>query len=289
MNRAGRNTLTIAVIILIAGVAIAATIRFFQNHASKADEANPIGEEQVQATGAKEDLSLSIDKLVAQEKATMLDSARRAHSHVEMWEVMTSARESLAASATEYQGKIKHLLKGVAGDAYTAERLAFSKWYDYQEVMASEVVTEIWQLYIGGTAGGDMYEMHLYDKAVTDYAEQWILYCVLTQEASVGTYQGSVSMEQILSEKERLINGLQSAYSMIDNDDNWMGLRHNAKELDGYISKDLALFQKWMTTRNALEPLLEPDERTVYASHTGFWMDFYYQCLKGEYIKNHQE
>ena len=288
MKRTDRKTLTIAGILLIAGAVTALSFNYSRLFPPKPEEQRLCGDTQASDFSAQVSTALSIDALVAQEETILLDNARRAHSHVEMWTVMSGIRDSLAASAKDCQHKITPLLKDIALDAYIAERQAYSEWYDYQDVIASEVVTEIWDLYIGGTAGGDMYEKHLYDKAIADYAEQMLLHSCLTKHVSVTPYQGSASMNQILTEKERLINGLQSTYSMIDNEDNWRGLRHNAEELDGYISKDLALFQEWITARNALEPLLEPDVHTIYSSHTRFWMELYYQCLKGGFISNNQ-
>ena len=219
-----------------------------------------------------------------QEQKNMWAAAHRAHSHMEMLEVMEDITDSLLKSSKAFQSKIITLLDGATLDAYRTERKAFAQWYDYQEVIAKEVVVEIWQLYIGGTAGGDLYELHLFDRANADYLEQKNLYDALTKQTFALPYESLATMEQIMAEKEKLIDRLQLTYSIIDNEDNWKSLDHNAKELDKYISKDLTLFQKWITARNALEACLSSDSRTIFSSQTGFWLDLYLKTIQGKYI-----
>ena len=231
----------------------------------------------------------SLDKQIEQRKTVMLDSAQCTYSNAEKWEVIEAFTHAMEDSAATYQSKIDSVLTGPAREAYIAERKAFSNWYDYQSFVASDVVVEIWQLYIGGTAGGTLYEMHLYDRANANMTEQEIIFNALAKQAYAASYQSSATLEDILEAKDSLVAELMSTYSLIDNEDNWRSLDHTAEELDKYISKDLSLFRQWIATRNGFEAYLELNERTIYASHTGFWTDLYYQCLKGAFIGNNQQ
>lgn len=234
-------------------------------------------------------ISPNLSDQAEQGQNAMWEAASLAHSHAEMWEVMEATTDSLCESSKSFQAKIITLLDEAALEAYRTERKAFAQWYDYQEVIAKEVVVDIWQLYIGGTAGGDLYELHLFDRANADYLEQKILYNALTNQTFALPYQASATMEQILSEKERLIDSLKLTYSIIDNEDNWRSLDHNAKELDKYISKDLTLFQKWISARKNLEASLNSDVLTIFSSQTGYWIDLSHQCYKGGFIRNNRE
>ena len=208
----------------------------------------------------------------------MLDNARHARSNFEKGEVMEAATDSLDDSAREFQSMIQSLLSGASLEAYSTEREAFNKWFEYQKVMASEVVVEIWQLYVGGSAGGSLYGRHLYDRANANATEQKILYKALTKEEYAAPYQSSATMGQILSEKDNLINDLTQAYSMIANADIGLSLDHNADELNEFISRDWTLFQQWMSARDSLQRSLEGEVRNIFASQTGFWIDLYHHC-----------
>lgn len=226
----------------------------------------------------------SLDKQIEQRKDVMLDSAQRTYSNAEMWEVIEAFTHAMEDSAATYQSKIDSVLTGPAREAYIAERKAFSNWYDYQSFVASDVVVEIWQLYIGGTAGGTLYEMHLYDRANANMTEQGIVFNALAKQAYAASYQSSATLEDILEAKDSLVAELMSTYSLIDNEDNWRSLDHTADEVDEFITIDLSLFQKWITTRKAFEACLDSDLRSIYASQTGYWLDLYHKTIQGGFI-----
>ena len=146
----------------------------------------------------------SIDKQIEQRKNVLLDSVSRTYTHIEEWNAVTAFTKALEDSSATYQSKIESILIGPAREAYTVERDAFSRWYDYQNVVADNVVDEIWELCIGGTFGGTLYVMHLYDRANANMTEQEILFNALTKKASATLYQSSATMEDIRSAKEQL-------------------------------------------------------------------------------------
>lgn len=229
----------------------------------------------------------ALDKQIGRRKNVMQDSIRNTYTHAEMWDLLEAFTQALEDSAAMYQSKIDSVLTGPVEEAYTAEREAFSKWYDYQEVVASDVIVEIWQLYIGGTAGVTLYEMHHYDRVNANMTEQEILFNALTKHSYAAPYQSNTSMEEILKAKESLVAELKTTYSFIDNEDNWHYLDHTADEVEEFISTDLSLFQKWISSRKNLESLLTPDASTIVSSQTGYWLDLYMQTVRGMFIKEY--
>lgn len=226
----------------------------------------------------------SLDKQIEERKNVLRDSVSRTYTHIEEWNVVTAFTQALEDSSATYQSKIESILIGPAREAYTIEREAFSRWCDYQNVVAYEVVEEIWKLYIGGTFGGTLYVMHLYDRANANMTEQEILFNALTKKAYATLYQSSATMEDIRSAKDRLVAQLKSQYSSIDTEYNWRYLSLTADEVEEYISKDFSLFQEWLSARKALEALLNPDVRNIFSSQTGYWQDMFLQTLSEKYI-----
>jgi hypothetical protein len=228
--------------------------------------------------------SPTIKEQIEQRKAHLLDSTQRTYSHAEMWGVVEDFTQSLIDSSALYQSMIEKLLNKAAFTAYKNEREAFSEWYDYQSTVSSEVVIEIWQLFVGGTAGGTLEVLHLYDRANANVTEQEILYNALTKKTYAAPFQSDATMEQILLIKDSLIDTICTTYSIIDNVDNWRSLDHTDEEIASYISHDYALFQNWISTRSTLEANLDSRIGSIISSQTKFWIDLYLDTLKGRYI-----
>lgn len=226
----------------------------------------------------------SLDKQIGQRKDVLQDSVSRIFIHIEEWNVVKAFTQALDDSSVTYQSKIDSILVGPAREAYTAERDAFSRWYGYQNVVAEDVVQEIWEFYIGGTFGGTLYVMHLYDRANANMTEQEILFNALTKKAYASLYQSSATMEEIRAAKDRLVAQLMSQYSYIDKENDLRYLVHTADEVEEFISKDFSLFQEWISARKTLEALLNPDVSKIFSSQTGYWQDMFLQTLRGKYI-----
>lgn len=226
----------------------------------------------------------SLDKQIGQRKDVLQDSVSRIFIHIEEWNVVKAFTQALDDSSATYQSKIDSILVGPAREAYTAERDAFSRWYGYQNVVAEDVVQEIWEFYIGGTFGGTLYVMHLYDRANANMTEQEILFNALTKKAYASLYQSSATMEEIRAAKDRLVAQLMSQYSYIDKENDLRYLVHTADEVKEFISKDFSLFQEWISARKTLETLLNPDVSKIFSSQTGYWQDMFLQTLRGKYI-----
>ena len=283
MKRIVRNIIVSAGILLLAGIICAINfddIRLFPPKTS-----GPCFKSGKQIGSDDCDIPIpSTDEQVEQQKKVMIDSSQHTYSHAEMWDVINGFTRALEDSASLYQSKIISILNSPGREAYLAEREAYSNWYANQKFMSYHVVCEIWELYIGGTAGGTLECMHPYDRANPNAAEQMILFNALTKQAYAASFQASATMEEILSAKDSLVAELKSTYSLIDNEDNWRSLDHTADEVDEFITIDLSLFQKWITTRKAFEACLDSDLRSIYASQTGYWLDLYHKTIQGGFI-----
>lgn len=122
-----------------------------------------------------------------------------------MWLLEEHTKEK-NTTAESYQSQIQSVLKGAALKAYKAEREAFYDWYEYQEVVSSEVISEIWDLYYGGTAGRSFELKHLHDIAEANAAEQKSLHEALTNKGHASFYTEPAGIESIKAAKERLMN-----------------------------------------------------------------------------------
>ena len=214
-----------------------------------------------------------LDELADMKKSAMLDSVSCARSNAEKRELIVAATASSNAKAEWYQNKIKSYLNKAALKAYNAEREAFKEWYSYQNVIASEVVVELWELYAGGSAGGNYECMHLYDIANANASEQEILYNALSHSVFAEPYEANVTMEQVYSAKDKLVAELKQTYSVINSDTDSRGISHTAEELEDFIDKDLTLFQKWIAARASFSSILGEKTYLLYSSQTGYWID----------------
>ena len=191
-------------------------------------------------------------------------------------------------SAESFQCKILNTLKAAALEAYKKERESFSVWYEYQQIISDEVIGDIWEISAGGSAGWTFQEKHLYDIAKTNAAEQAALYNALIKKPSVQLSTGKDIMEQIESEKEKLVKDYSSFYSQFENigPEGWPAVKNTPAEITEYLDTDLDLFKRWMADRDALESHLKKSLRTYYNSLTEDWKVFFLQEFKEHYIFN---
>lgn len=227
--------------------------------------------------------TLNLSDLAEQQKTVMLDSTRHKYSNAERWDAIRDATRDLICTSANYQTRIRAILEDEALEAYDSERKAFSEWQKYQRTISADVIVEIWELYVGGTAGGSLEIMHPYNVANSDAKEQEILYNALMNTPVAAPFQGSATVEQITEAKDNLISSLSSAYSMFEGKNDWPNISHTAKEEDGFLTEDLKLFKEWIVARERLEPYLQDNVRTIYTSQKGYWLDLLLRNYKGEY------
>lgn len=142
------------------------------------------------------------------QKKNTVDSTTTQHAYFnsEKLEALEDETKEIKATAESYQSQIQSVLKGAALMAYKADRKAFSDWYEYQEVVSSEVISEIWDSYYGGTAGRSFELKHLHDIAEANAAEQKSLHEALTNKGHASFYTEPAGIESIKAAKERLMN-----------------------------------------------------------------------------------
>ena len=204
-------------------------------------------------------------------------------SNAEKKGFVTNATVALDDTAEAFQAKIQGVLPRSVISAYKAERSCFSAWYAYQQTVSQEVVGDLWELYAGGSAGSSFQAMHLYDIANANAAEQEILYGAMAGKSSPEMCCEHASFRQIDSAKVQLCLEFRGLYSQHENigPEGWPEVTIVPEKLDTLLDTDVELFGKWMSARDALEPLLDEGVRDLYASHTAYWR---YVCRK-----NYQE
>ena len=163
---------------------------------------------------------------------------------------------------------------------------SFSAWYEYQNTISEEVVSDIWELYAGGSAGGTFQERHLYDIAKANASEQAALYEALIKRPSNNQCRVEVTMQQIESAKEKLVTDYSELYSQYENigPDGWPKVDNTPTQISEYLDKDLALFNKWMADREILESLLKRKLRTYYESLSADWKSLYLNKYNEHFI-----
>ncbi len=225
----------------------------------------------------------SLAEQVHQRKSELFVGARQYVSNAEKEEFVTNAIEALDDTAATFQAKLLEVLSRRVVDAYKAERGFYSAWYAFQQTVSLEVISDLWELYAGGSAGGSFQVIHLYDIANTNATEQEILYGAIVEKSFPEMCYENASFEQIDSTKAQLCLEFRNLYSQHENIglEGLPAVNNEPEHLDTLLDADVELFKKWMSARDALEPLLGKGIRELYASHTAYW--------RYVYQKNYQE
>ncbi len=189
-------------------------------------------------------------------------------------------------AAEKFQCMILNTLKSDALDAYKKERESFAAWNAYQQTISEEVIGDIWELYAGGSAGWTFQERHLYDIAKENAAEQTALYEALIKKPSVCQPKDVADLQLIEAAKEKLVKDYVNRYSQYENSgsDGWPKVNNTPAQIAEYLDKDLDLFKKWMTDRDAFESRLKKSLRTSYSSFTTDWKILCLQKYNEHYI-----
>ena len=232
-----------------------------------------------------EQLLPSLEEQVGRRKTEMIEGAKHCFSNTDMWEYVEDATHELEDTGKTFQGKVENLLDGNALKAFRSERESFSAWYAFQQTFSAEVIGDIWELFVGGSAGGSFQEIHLYDIANVNATDQSILYDVLTKNTSFDKSESVASTQQVDSAQKELNKAILQRYSQYENigPDGWPRVKNNPEQIRAFLDKDLALFKKWMAARDAVEPLLENRVRPLYSSHSAYWKYLYLQKIQ-EYL-----
>ena len=239
--------------------------------------------------GCKADTKLitpGLEERTTQRKTEMLENVQQCYSNADKGDFVIDAIRSLNDEAASLQNKIEGILDGDALAAYKAERAAFYDWHSFQQIVSKEVIGDIWELLVGGSAGGSFQTVHLYDIANANAAEQDILYEALANKTLARMSDQTASLEQIDSARIALTAGFENRYAQYENigPDGWPCVHNSPEQISALLDKDMSLFKEWMANRAALEPFLEKDVRKLFASHTSYWMQFCLRKYKERFI-----
>lgn len=229
----------------------------------------------------------SLVERVHQRKSEMIIEAQQYVSNTEKEEFVTNATVALDDTTASFQAKILEVLPRRVVDAYKAERDLFSAWYAYQQTVALEVIGDLWELCAGGSAGGSFQVIHLYDIANINATEQEILYEAMAEKSFPEMCYENASFEQIDSTKAQLCLEFRNQLSQHEKigPNGWPAVKNVPEQLDNMLNADVDLFKKWLSARDALEPLLNKGLRDLYASNTAYWRYVYQKNYQERFIR----
>jgi len=229
----------------------------------------------------------SLAEMVHQRKSELFVEAQQYVSNAEKEVFVTNATVAFDDTAATFQAKIREVLPRRIVDAYKAERGIYSAWYAFQQTVSLEVISDLWELYAGGSAGGSFQVIHLYDIANTNATEQEILYSAIAEKSFPERCYENASFEQIDSTRAQLCLEFRNLYSQHEKigSEGYPTVKNVPEQLDSLLDTDVELFKKWMSARDALEPLLDKGVRYLYSSHTAYWKHLYQRNYQERFIR----
>lgn len=236
--------------------------------------------------GDTKEVASGLEERATQRKTEMLENVKQCYSNADKGDFVTDATQRLNDEADSLQSKVGGILDGDALAAYKAERASYEEWLSFQQTVSEEVIGDIWELFVGGSAGGSFQTIHLYDIANANAAEQAILYEALANKTLAHMSEETASLEQLDSARIALTAVFENHYSQYENigPDGWPCVHYSPEQISALLDKDMSLFKEWMANRAALEPFLEKDVRKLFASHTSYWMQFCLRKYKERFI-----
>lgn len=220
---------------------------------------------------------ISVPLLVQQQEESVKANLTMRYSHIDRWDYVDSVTNALNQQAICERDTIGALLSEVFSNTtrlskvYNDERDAYSMWRGFQQAVSNDVILAIWELFVGGTAGGDVISRHCYDIASINLADQIVLSVALGNKPCCSSDCNTVTSDQIDHVKETLFGYLGSSSAAIE----------KAKDV---INVDYWLFSEWMNKRKELESCLPDPCKRVYSSNTDYWMLFYYEQIHNCFI-----
>lgn len=230
--------------------------------------------------------SQSIDEKVKQRENLMLSDMRQYLINVEKGEFLDSCTKALDDTADFYRTKIISTLSSSALEAYKTERESYDAWRAFQATISSEVVSDVYQLYAGGSAGASFEMRHHYDIANINATEQEIFYDALSNTSFAVPYKDDATFCQIDSAKIQMCTDIRDMYYQHDDigPDGYPVVCNTPEKIKSFIDKDFELFQKWMTDREKLASLLTKKVRVIYETNTAYWRHVWLEKYLGHYI-----
>lgn len=232
---------------------------------------------------------VSIESFVRQREDSLRHELAKCYSHIDQWNHADSVTQDLNRRALLVQQAIDSILQKLSPDgywiagSYQGERTAFSKWQSFQQSVSDDAILTIWDLYVGGTAGGDAMTRHCFEIACTNLADQEFLLDALSNKPFTVSDTATATVKQIAQAKDELMERLDKdsgagILAMLSLD-----IADIAKAKD-ILDADCRLFSDWMEARFLLESRLKEPCKSVFSSGTNYWMHFYYTQLHERFI-----
>lgn len=231
-------------------------------------------------------ISPSLDEQVRLKTDKMLADIQSFQSNAEKCNFMVDCTVALDDTAALYQAKILSLLRANVLQAYKAERAAYDAWKSYQGTVSFDVIGDVWQLYVGGSAGASYEYRHHYDITNINATEQQILYNALLKWSFSTPCHLNATLGQIDSAQIQMCSDIRHVYHLkreSREDYDCPIISHSPDQLKAVL-KDLELFKNWMAAREALAPLLKKEVRELYESGTSYWIHTCMLAFQGYFI-----
>lgn len=154
-------------------------------------------------------------------------------------------------------------------------------WYSFQDSVSWNVVGDMWNMYVGGTAGASLCTSILYDIANINLTEQSILYHALSKHLFATPSGKSATIEEFIRTKELVVDELKRWDSVVDEDSYQREyVEHSPDQINAILEEDIKLFQRWISERDRLELSLPKTVQRVFSFCSYYWIDERMSCYK---------
>lgn len=224
---------------------------------------------------------MDIEQQASLRKEALISTLSQYYSNFEKNSAVSEATRGIEDSTKVYQDKICFLLEEKARAAYEKEREAFMAWFSFQDSVSWNVVDDIWNMYVGGTAGASLCTSYLYDIANVNLTEQSILYNALSKHLFATPSGKSATIEELTRTKELVVDELKRWDSVVDEDSYLREyVEHSPVQINAILEEDIKLFQRWISERDRLELSLPKTVQSVFSSCSYYWIGERISCYK---------
>lgn len=224
---------------------------------------------------------MDIEQQASLRKEALISTLSQYYSNIEKNSAVSEATRGLEDSTKVYQDKTCYLLEEKARAAYEKEREAFMAWFSFQDSVSWNVVDDIWNMYVGGTAGASLCTSYLYDIANVNLTEQSILYHTLSKHLFATPSGKIATIEELIRAKELVVDELKRWDSVVDEDSYLREyVEHSPVQINAILEEDIKLFQRWISERDRLELSLPKTVQSVFSSCSYYWIGERISCYK---------
>lgn len=235
--------------------------------------------------GSEERQTVTIASLVRQLSDEELQGVKtKGLSNAEKWMILSNLTYEVIRRSQLPQAAIRDSLTGVALDRYNAERKAFIAWHSYQRKELDGAISNLWKLFVGGSAGASVASRNDFDIACINLADQQLLAGSLANGEKPDSCSVSATFRQIDSARIELFDQIQFCIETPGIAEG-MGVDvTEMKKIKDLLDADYRLFKDWMTKRAVLSSTLGEPARSVLSSNTKYWMYYYCERCRHRFI-----